>query len=175
MVAAQSAYTARIGELVNGGKASSSPCKEDAYIASAALTIGRAVQRTGTGRDQAGVGVTVAAASPFHPTNFLGITILPTRGEYNVITGADGAPDATPLNYPVGDTARIASEGDYAVITADAVVPGDRVTIVASTGALGHGTPSATVALLPGATWQTAAAAGALAVIRLDGSVYGQG
>ena len=172
MVAAQSTYTARIGDGVNGGRATTSPCKEDAYIADEALQIGRGVQRRSGNTDKLGSGVTVAAASPFHPTNFLGITILPTRGEYNVITGSDGAPDGTPLSYPTGDTARVASEGDYWVITADAVDPGDAVTVVAATGVLGSDTPSATHGLLPGAQWMTKAAAGGLAIVRLDGSIY---
>ena len=172
MVAAQSAYTARIGEGVAGGKASSSPCKEDAYIAETALPIGVAVQRGTTNKEHARLGVIAADSGGNHVTAFLGITILPTRGEYNVITGADGAPDGTPLNYPAGDTARVASEGDYWVTTAQAVTPGDPVTVTESTGALGSGTVSGTVGLIPGAEWISSAGAGELAIVRLDGSIY---
>ena len=169
MVAAQSSYAAKIGTGVIGGKATTSPCKEDVYIASAAVAVGVAVKAVASKPEQCATGIVGAAATPFAATDFLGISVLPPRGEYNQLLGAGGA--TTALNYPAGDNVIVATEGDFWVQVDGAVTVGSFVTADDTTGELGITAASATHALIPHAIWRTAAADNAMAIVRLSGFI----
>lgn len=93
---------------------------------------------------------------------------LPAVGQINYVGFAlmDQAQPATVADgYAVGATAAIITKGDIVVTAGEAVADGDPVYFVPGTGALMK-TASGNV-LVPNAVWDTTAASGALAVIRL--------
>lgn len=113
-----------------------------------ALGFGKAVQK---GSKQH----TVVAAS----TVVTGITVR---------SQATGARAADPDTYPVNDTAAIMTEGAIWVKVDSTVVEEDDVTVTTATGLFGTKAVAAGVIAVPGAKFETGAAANGLARIRIN-------
>lgn len=89
---------------------------------------------------------------------YAGITLLdPTVAPLTQPTNPD--------QYPAGDIAQVMLKGTVWVVAGEAVAAMDPVYFVPATGALMKTATANT--LIPGARWDTSAASGALAVLRL--------
>ena len=140
-----------------GMVASGVPCKKRTYTngTSTNIDFGVAIRRnTATSVHQARIGVGGAGASPFAVTEYLGITV------------EDRTREDEEKAYSGGADMTVAEEGDIWVTVREAVTVGDPVSAVHATGILGT-TANATHALIPRASWKTAAAADGLALLSL--------
>lgn len=81
---------------------------------------------------------------------------------------ATGARAATPDVYPANDTAAILTQGPIWVKVDSTVVEGDDVTVTVATGLFGTKAVGAGVIAVPGAVFETGAAANGLARIRVN-------
>lgn len=81
---------------------------------------------------------------------------------------ATGARAATPDVYPANDTAAIITQGPIWVKVDSNVVEEDDVTVTVATGLFGTKAVAAGVIAVPGAKFETAAAANGLARIRIN-------
>lgn len=115
----------------------------------AGLPFGRAVQK-GTKQHC----VIEAAAGP--------VTGISVRSQ---VTGARAA---SPDVYPIGDTAAIITEGPIWVKVNATVVEGEDVTVTVATGLFSSAAVGAGVIAVPGAVFETGAAANGLARIRIN-------
>lgn len=95
-------------------------------------------------------------------TDFLGITIRSLDKEGAANTGA--------IQWNQYEAAGIMRNGYIWAVCPTGCVPGDSVNYVNATGVLDSGAAVAGETQLDGATWETVAAAGELAVIRLETS-----
>lgn len=95
-------------------------------------------------------------------TAFLGITIRSLDKEGAANTGA--------IQWNEKETAGILRDGYIWAVCPSGCNPGDPVNYVNATGVLDSGAAVAGETLLDGAQWETIAAAGELAVIRIDSS-----
>lgn len=93
-------------------------------------------------------------------TDFLGITVRSLDREADDAAGA--------IEYAEKETAGILRNGYIWAVCPTGCVPGDSVNYVNATGVLDSGTAVAGETQLDGAQWDTTAAAGGLAVIRLE-------
>lgn len=119
----------------------------------AGIEFGVAVSR-GTDKDR--------QALPGGATGFLGIT-------YRDL-GREGAANTGAIKYSEKETAGIMRNGYIWAVCPTGCNPGDPVNYVDATGILDSGAAVAGETLINRATWETTAAAGELAVIRLDGT-----
>ncbi|MDY8108265.1 hypothetical protein U0C82_03760 [Fulvimarina sp. 2208YS6-2-32] len=117
-------------------------------VEDAALPFGKAVTQ-GTG-DKSVHPTTTGDAST------LGVSVLSNATENSTVNG-----------YPQGDTAAILIKGVIWVTADGAVAAGDDVTVTVATGAYGTKAAGAGVLAVPNARWETSAADGALAQLRL--------
>lgn len=99
--------------------------------------------------------------------DFLGITVRSLENE--------GAANTGDLNYSQYKTAAVLREGYIWVVCPAGCVPGDDVKYTDGTGVLDAGAAGAGETQLDGASWETTAAAGELAVLRLDTSAVTAG
>lgn len=99
---------------------------------------------------------------PAGATDFLGITIRSLENEGAINTGN--------INWAQYQTAGVLREGYIWAVCPTGCVPGDLVNYVDGTGVLDSGAAGVGETQLDGATWETTAAAGELAVIRLESS-----
>ena len=81
---------------------------------------------------------------------------------------ATGARAANQDAYPAGDTAAIITQGPIWVKVDSTVVEGDDVTVTVATGLFGTKAVAAGVIAVPGAVFDTGAAANGLARIRIN-------
>lgn len=81
---------------------------------------------------------------------------------------ATGARAATPDVYPANDTAAILTQGAIWVKVDSTVAEGDDVTVTTATGLFGTKAVAAGVIAVPGAVFDTGAAANGLARIRVN-------
>lgn len=81
---------------------------------------------------------------------------------------ATGARAASPDVYPANDTAAIITQGPIWVKVDSTVVEGDDVTVTVATGLFGTKAVAAGVIAVPGAVFDTGAAANGLARIRIN-------
>ena len=95
-------------------------------------------------------------------TGFLGITVRSLSTEGAINTGA--------IQYDETETAAVLRSGYIWAVCPTGCVPGNSVNYVDATGVLDSGTAAAGETQLDGATWDTTAAAGELAVIRIESS-----
>lgn len=94
------------------------------------------------------------------PADFLGITVRDLSQEAAANTGA--------ILYEENSTASILRRGYIWAVCPAGCAPGEAVFYVNATGVLDQGTASTGETQLDRATWETTAAAGELAVIRLE-------
>lgn len=132
-----------------GQVADTSPATILSRTVEADLPFGRAVQK-GTKQHC----VIAAAAGP--------VTGITVRSQ------ATGARAATPDVYASGDTAAIITEGPIWVKVNATVVEGDDVTVTVATGLFSSAAVGAGVIAVPGAVFETGAAANGLARIRIN-------
>lgn len=92
-------------------------------------------------------------------TDFLGVSVRDLGREGAVNTGA--------IQYNENDAAAIMRSGYVWANCVSGCTAGNAVKYVQATGALDAGAPGAGETAITGATWETTAAAGALAVLRL--------
>jgi len=132
--------------------------------------VSRAVETT------AGIGFGVAVTRGTDPdtqailagsASFLGITIRSLEKE--------GAPNTAAVQWNETETAGILREGYIWAVCPTGCVPGDAVNYVDDTGVLDSGAATSGETQLDGANWETTAAAGELAVIRLETSAVTAG
>lgn len=93
-------------------------------------------------------------------TSFLGVTVRSLDREGADATGA--------ISYSEKETAGIMRNGYIWAVCPTGCNPGDSVNYVNATGVLDSGAAVAGETQLDGATWETVAAAGELAVLRLE-------
>lgn len=109
-----------------------------------------------------GVATYSCKPAPVTVAGVLGITVR---------SQATGARESTPDIYPAGETAAIMRKGTIVVKVTDAggVAAGDAVWVKLSDGTFSNADLGSSASLkLAGARWETAAANGALAVIRVN-------
>lgn len=99
--------------------------------------------------------------------SFLGITIRSLEHEGAANTGA--------IKWDETETAGVMRKGYIWAVCPAGCVPGDAVKYTDGTGVLNAGAAGADETQLDGATWETTAAAGELAVIRLETSAVTAG
>lgn len=92
--------------------------------------------------------------------DFIGITVRSLEREGAANTGA--------IKYSQSETAGVMRKGYVWAVCPTGCNPGDSVLYTDGTGVLDSGTAGAGETQLNGATWETTAAAGELAVIRLE-------
>jgi len=123
----------------------------------------------------AGIGFGVAVTRGTDPdkqvvlatsANFLGITVRSLEKEGG---------DAGAIRWNVKETAGIMRAGYIWAVCPTGCVPGDAVNYTDGTGVLDSGAAGAGSTSLDGATWETTASAGELAVIRLNTSAVTAG
>lgn len=131
-----------------GQVADTSPATILSRTVDADIPFGRAVEK---GAKQHSV---KAAAAAVH-----GITVR---------SQATGARAASPDVYPANDTAAIITKGAVWVKVDSTVVEGDDVTVTVATGLFGTKAVAAGVIAVPGAIFDTGAAANGLARIRVN-------
>lgn len=134
---------------LEGQVADTSPATILSRTVEAAIGFGKAVQK-GTKQHC----VVAANAGPV-----TGITIR---------SQATGAREANPDVYPANDTAAILTEGAAWVKVDSTVAEGDDVTVTVATGLFGTKAVAAGVIAVPGAVFETGAAANGLARIRVN-------
>lgn len=124
----------------------------------------------------AGIGFGVAVTRGTDPdtqvkfggsASFLGITIRSLEHEGAANTGA--------IKWSQNQTAGVMREGYIWAVCPTGCVPGDAVNYADGTGVLDSGAATTGNTQLDGATWETTAAAGELAVIRLETSAVTAG
>lgn len=142
------AYATEPAVAQEGQVADTSPATILSRTAETALGFGKAVQK-GTKQH------TVKAAD----TVVTGITVR---------SQATGARATNPDSYPVNDTAAIITEGAIWVKVDSTVVEEDDVTVTVATGLFGTKAVAAGVIAVPGAKFETGAAANGLARIRIN-------
>lgn len=160
-MAIQTSYSERIADAREGMIANMSTAEivTGEVETSGGIGFGLAVYQ-GTAADQIELGG-VAGANPFLASKFLGVTVRDrTR-----------APDDD--EYKQGANAAVLVRGDIWVKVEAAVTVGADVSFKETTGQFSTASGSATQAVVPRARWMTAAAAGGLAVLRLDTSQIG--
>lgn len=160
MAVVQNTYLRVHAKAYNGMIADTATCDVDTFIADGAGGIGFGVGvKRGTNAGDCAVGVVGAGATPFHATDFLGVTVRDrTR-----------APDDDD-EYADNSHVNVLYRGDIWVTVEDAVALGDAVTVKNSNGVFSATTAAATQAAVPNARWMTAAAANGLALLRLGGA-----
>jgi len=99
--------------------------------------------------------------------SFIGITIRSLENEGMANTGA--------INWSENQTAGVMRNGYIWAVCPTGCVPGDAVNYVDGTGVLDSGAAVAGETQLDGATWETTAAAGELAVVRLESTAVTAG
>lgn len=87
----------------------------------------------------------------------------------------EGAANTGAIAYETGETVPCLRDGYIWAVCADGCVPGNAVNYVNATGAFGAGAAVAGETNLLGATWETTASAGGLAVIRLKSTLTSAG
>lgn len=80
----------------------------------------------------------------------------------------EGAGNSTPHLYSQNQTASVLRKGYVWARCADGCNPGDSVNFINATGVLGAGAAGAGETDIAGATWESVAAAGELAVLRIN-------
>lgn len=141
-------YATDPAPALEGQVADTSPATILSRTVEADIAFGRAVQK---GTKQHCVVAATASVS--------GITVR---------SQATGARAATPDVYPANDTAAILTEGPIWLKVDSTVVEGDDVTVTTATGLFGTKAVAAGVILVPGAVWETGAAANGLARARIN-------
>lgn len=132
------------------------------------------ISRTVEGLTAIGFGVAVAqgdADKGCHAfgsgdTAILGITIV-DRSAPGATTSGGYITARTPDKFGVGESARVLTKGDVWVTASVAVDAGDPVYVVPATGAFAKTNASSAVQIA-NARWDTSAAQGALAVVRIS-------
>ena len=132
-----------------GQVADTSPATILSRTVEAAIPFGRAVQK-GTKQHA----VVAANAGP--------VTGITVRSQ------ATGARAASPDVYPANDTAAIMTKGAVWVKVDSTVAEGDDVTVTVATGLFGTKAVAAGIIAVPGAVFDTGAAANGLARIRVN-------
>jgi len=158
-MAAQTTYSIRQGKAYAGLIYAQAPhdIVSRAVETAAGIGFGVAVTR-GTDPDKQ----VVPAAS----ADFLGITIRSLEKEGG---------DAGAIRWNVKETAGIMRVGYIWAVCPTGCVPGNAVKYTDGTGVLDSGAAGASETQLNGATWETTAAAGELAVIRIQTSAVTAG
>jgi hypothetical protein len=151
-MSAQTAYALNIAKAVAGLLYAQAPHDviSRSIETAAGAAFGLAVSRGTDADSQAVIGGTA----------FLGVTLRTLDLEGAANTGA--------ISYAVTETAAIISNGYVWVVCPTGCVPGDAVNYVAATGVLDSGAAAAGEQALNDAEWVTTAAAGGLAVLRLN-------
>lgn len=158
MAVVQSTYSETLTAAVAGMIANMRNWDADTRICetSAGIAFGVVVGR-GTADDGCVIGSSAA-------TDFLGITVR----DVTLVTQAGQTVD----KYQQYDNVAVLTQGDIWVATGGAVVDGDNVTFVASTGVLGSVAADGTHFAITGARWMTTQATpGGLAIVRLGGAL----
>lgn len=154
MSPAQTSYSIKQGVAYEGGIYALAPHDiiSRACETAAGIGFGLVVSR-GTDPDvEAVIGGTVP----------IGITVRSLERE--------GAANSGDVKYSVTETMAVMRKGGIWCKNPDGCVPGNLVNYVEATGVLGTGAPSgAAETALNGARWDSTAAAGELALLRLDG------
>ena len=135
-------------------------CDISTYVAGGEIKYGAPLERgTGDNRVVTGIKPVSGGTSPFHATDFYGISVLdPTRD-----------PERGTDEYNTGDNVSVVWRGDVVVKAKVAVSAGGPVSVDASDN--GWDTAGAAAKpVIPGARYLKDAAAGELTIIRLYGS-----
>jgi hypothetical protein len=158
-MSAQTTYSIRLGKAYAGLIYAKAPhdIVSRAVETAAGIGFGVAVTR-GTDPDKQVVLATSA--------NFLGITVRSLEKEGG---------DAGAIRWNVKETAGIMRAGYIWAVCPTGCVPGNAVNYADGTGILDSGAAGASETQLDGATWETTASAGELAVIRLNTSAVTAG
>ena len=158
-MAAQTTYSIRQGKAYAGLIYAKAPhdIVSRAVETAAGIGFGVAVTR-GTDPDKQVVLATSA--------NFLGITVRSLEKEGG---------DAGAIRWNVKETAGIMRVGYIWAVCPTGCVPGNAVNYADGTGILDSGAAGASETQLDGATWETTASAGELAVIRIQTSAVTAG
>ena len=158
-MAAQTTYSIRQGKAYAGLIYAQAPhdIVSRAVETAAGIGFGVAVTR-GTDPDKQVVLATSA--------NFLGITVRSLEKEGG---------DAGAIRWNVKETAGIMRVGYIWAVCPTGCVPGNAVNYADGTGILDSGAAGASETQLDGATWETTASAGELAVIRIQTSAVTAG
>lgn len=160
MPVVQSSYAKKHSEGYEGQVATTATCDVSTFVAdgTAGIGFGLAVKR-GTNAGDCALGAVAAAATPFHATDFLGVSV---RDRTRDPVDADKYKDNAHVD--------VLYRGDVYVKVESAVALGDDVTVDTSTGKFSSAAAAADQAVIPNARWMTAAGAGALAILRLGGA-----
>lgn len=154
MAVVQSTYTENIRPAVAGQVANMTAWDGDTrnVETAAGIPFGVAV---GQGAAAKGAVLGAAAAEDFVGISIRDVTLDPRDGD----------------KYRLNANIAVLTEGDIWVVTGGAVAPGDAVSFAGATGVLSAAAAGAGQFVIPGARWMTAAANGALAIVRLGGAL----
>ena len=149
MATVQTTYPNVHDQWLDGQIADTSSCDVDSYSAAADINFGRAVHATGSDAVTMGIGTA---------ETFRGIAIMDQR-----------VPATAGEKYPKGEVVSVLWRGDVAVEADGAVTTGGIPTVNTTTGKVGIKAASATQIALTRSRFIQGAAAGKIAILRVDG------
>lgn len=150
-MSAQTSYSINQGVALAGLIFALHPSEIDSFIVETAAGIGFGVA-VGRGTDDRQCVIGTA--------NFLGISVRSLEREGVANTGA--------IEYSETEAAGVLRKGYIWAVCPTGCSPGDSVLYTTATGVLDSGTAAAGETQVDGATWESTAAAGGLAIIRLE-------
>ena len=136
----------------------SRPRTVESWEAAGDIGFGLAVVRTADDKVNLGAGTAGDTGAPWRPDNFVGISL---RSPLTKPSTED------PTVYKAGEMVSVLTRGTVKVVAAAAVTQGEDVTFNAS-GQLSSAAAGNVQRTIPGATWATSAASGAIATVRLS-------
>ena len=159
MAVSQNTWETAHDEAYLGMLGDSRPRTVETYEANEAIGFGVALVRvTGAGNEEKCQTAAGTSGADNVATNFLGI---------NLRTATPRPSTDDPTEYQTGTNVSALARGNVWVACNGNVTAGQKVTFN-SAGRLGSANPSASIKLIPGATWETSATSGELALVRIS-------